>query len=120
MEVRKPSILHLRSSVWTGSSLLTSATGRVFHLATDFQNNQRAGDIGEQRVELVDIRRAKPALPFFQAREQIRGHWFELITEPGRAGGRRRGGIGRFWAKLCKFVRLGLHANLNEQTHFGL
>jgi hypothetical protein len=39
-----------------------------------------AGDIGEQLVEGVDIRRAEPGLPLFQAREQIRGHWFELIT----------------------------------------
>jgi hypothetical protein len=34
-------------------------------------------------VERVDIRRAKPGLPLFQAREQIRGHWFELITRLG-------------------------------------
>jgi hypothetical protein len=31
-------------------------------------------------VKLAQIGRAKPFLPFFQARQQIRGHWFELIT----------------------------------------
>jgi hypothetical protein len=43
-------------------------------------------------VERVDIRRAKPGLPLFQAREQIRGHWFELITHLGSAGEREKGG----------------------------
>jgi uncharacterized CHY-type Zn-finger protein len=48
-----------------------------------------AGDIDQQLVKLSQVRRAKPGLPCFEAGEQIRGHSFELITEPDRAGSPR-------------------------------
>jgi hypothetical protein len=74
-----------------------------------------AGDIGEQLVEGVDIRRAEPGLPFFQAREQIHGHWFELITEPGR--------VGRWMAGACAdlgfVVRRGAWGRIGAKGVFG-